>query len=131
MNYQRVLKFVSGSFEIFPSKCAKFENSLKLPGVLFSISLIIYTNVPLKPKNPCPIKTHSLYYIYNTRSIMSIYIHKLLKLPGLSCCARIKRAYVFCFKELCSFCKSTSHSARLRWTRTCEVLKRLLCHYSS
>ena len=34
----------------------------------------------------------------------------------LSCCARIKRAYVFCFKEILSFRKSTSHSARLRWT---------------
>ena len=28
---------------IFPPKRKKFENSLKLPGVLFSISLIIYT----------------------------------------------------------------------------------------
>ena len=43
MNYQRVLEFVSGSFEIFPSKLKEFENSLKLPGVVFSISLIIYT----------------------------------------------------------------------------------------
>ena len=42
MNYQRILEFVSVSFEIFPSKLKKFENSLKLPGVLFLISLIIY-----------------------------------------------------------------------------------------
>ena len=39
-----VWEFVSLSFEIFPPKCKKFENSLKLPGVLFSISLIIYNN---------------------------------------------------------------------------------------
>ena len=43
MNYQEVLKFVSVSFEVFPSKLKKFENSLKLPGVLFLISLIIYS----------------------------------------------------------------------------------------
>ena len=42
MDYQRVLEFISGSFEILPSKLKKFENSLKLPRVLFSISLIIY-----------------------------------------------------------------------------------------
>ena len=99
---------------IFPFIILIKTYTLKLPGVLFSISLIIYNNL------------HPFI-----ESIMSIYIHKLLKLPGLSCCARIKRAYVFCFKELRSFCKNTSHSARLRWTRTCEVLKYLLCHYSS
>ena len=44
VNYQGVLEFVSGSFEILPQECKKFENSLKLPRVLFSISLIIYTN---------------------------------------------------------------------------------------
>ena len=42
MDYQRVLEFVSLSFEIFPRELKKFENSLKLLGVLFSISLIIY-----------------------------------------------------------------------------------------
>lgn len=36
---------LSVSFEILPSKLKKFENSLKLPGVLFSISLIIYNNL--------------------------------------------------------------------------------------
>ena len=61
MNYQRVLEFVSLSFEIFPRKLKKFENSLKLPGVVFSISLIIYigysdlggckTTVCLRTKN--------------------------------------------------------------------------------
>ena len=45
MNYLEVWEFVSESFEIFPSKLKKFENSLKLPGVLFSISLIIYKNI--------------------------------------------------------------------------------------
>ena len=44
INYHGVLEFVSVSFEVFPSKLKKFENSLKLPGVLFSISLIIYTD---------------------------------------------------------------------------------------
>ena len=34
---------VSVSFEILPSKLKKFETILKLPGVVFSISLIIYT----------------------------------------------------------------------------------------
>ena len=42
MDYQRVSEFVSVSFERFTSECKKFENSLKLPGVFFSISLIIY-----------------------------------------------------------------------------------------
>ena len=42
MNYQRVLEFLSVIFEVFPPEYKKFENSLKLPGVLFSISLIIY-----------------------------------------------------------------------------------------
>ena len=42
MNYLGVWEFISVSFEIFPPKLKKFENSLKLPGVLFSISLIIY-----------------------------------------------------------------------------------------
>lgn len=41
---------LSVSFEILPSKLKKFENSLKLPGVLFSISLIIYTKNILKIK---------------------------------------------------------------------------------
>ena len=44
MNYHRVLEFVSVSFERFPPKFKKFKNSLKLPGVLFSISLIICTS---------------------------------------------------------------------------------------
>ena len=41
-NFPSVEQIQDGSFEIFPAKCKKFENSLKLPGVLFSISLIIY-----------------------------------------------------------------------------------------
>ena len=45
MNYQIVLEFVSVSFERFPRKLKKFDNSLELPGVLFSISLIIYNDL--------------------------------------------------------------------------------------
>ena len=41
-NFPSVEQIQDGSFEIFPSKLKKFENSLKLPRVLFSISLIIY-----------------------------------------------------------------------------------------
>ena len=44
---QGVLEFVSESFEIFPSKLKKFENFLKLPVLLFSISLIIYSLFPI------------------------------------------------------------------------------------
>ncbi len=51
MNYQRVLECVSVCFERFPSKLKKFENSLKLPGVLFSISLIIYSRAVSLTKN--------------------------------------------------------------------------------
>ena len=35
MNSQRVLEFVSGSFERFPPKFKKFKNSLKLSGGTF------------------------------------------------------------------------------------------------
>jgi hypothetical protein len=35
MDYQRVLEFVSGNFEILPRKLEKFENFLKLPGAVF------------------------------------------------------------------------------------------------
>jgi len=56
MNYHGVLEFVSDNFEILPPKVKKFENSLKLPGVLFSISLIIYTTKNQFQK--CP-KNHS------------------------------------------------------------------------
>lgn len=42
-NFPSVEQIQDGSFERFPTKSKKLENSLKLPGVLFSISLIIYT----------------------------------------------------------------------------------------
>ena len=45
MDYQTVWEFVSDNFERFPPEYKKFENSLKLPGVLFSISLIIYNQL--------------------------------------------------------------------------------------
>ena len=66
MNYHRVLEFVSVSFERFPPKFKKFKNSLKLPGVLFSISLIISDNLQLQLGD---------IHCYNT--------HKLLKLLRL------------------------------------------------
>ena len=44
-NFPSVEQIQDGSFERFPSKLKKFENSLKLPWVLFSISLIIYSKL--------------------------------------------------------------------------------------
>ena len=40
-NFPSVEQIQDGSFEILPPKLKKFDNYLKLPGVLFSISLII------------------------------------------------------------------------------------------
>jgi len=115
MNYQTVWEFVSLGFEILPRKLEKFENSLKLPGVLFSISLIIYknlfSNVPLKPtiktqihkthpQNPCRYtyfhKTPQVGYElakswnHNNHAVfrriqISIFCEPCTKIPGLIC----------------------------------------------
>ena len=92
-NFPSVEQIQDGSFEIFPPECKKFENSLKLPGVLFSISLLINNLKSLRIfsnfRGSFLNFSDNLHYLYPLKpnnmliSGMSIYIHKLLKLPGL------------------------------------------------
>ena len=74
VNYQGVLEFVSGSFEILSWKPKRFENFLKLPEVLFSISLIIYRRHIEKVGEPL---TNAVKYTNNKKAIEYIYTENI------------------------------------------------------
>ena len=78
-NWQGFLKFPKIEFFAkFCSKLVRFYIKI-LQIVQFLLILYIFSNVPLKPNN-----LHKPHLQKPTReSIMSIYIHKLLKLPRL------------------------------------------------
>ena len=99
-NFPSVEQIQDGSFEIFPSKLKKFENPLKLPVLLFSISLIIYSET-----------LHNEYKM--PFNFFALGLNCTKKLPRLSWIFCVKRVYGFSFRMLSHTPKkSPPHSAK-------------------
>jgi hypothetical protein len=128
-NFPSVEQIQDGSFEILPSKLKKFENSLKLPRVLFSISLIIYNHseggaiqtqsrkIAEKYFFKCPIKTQLPCSSLTTQSRLRQYrLNTKIAEDGLSCSFALNGIPSFAC-VIASLGKSSSASAHSRSNR--------------